>query len=303
MAALSLTSDYATSTGCPQPYLQRIAEAGFTHVHWCHHWCTDFLYADCEIEQIARWLAEFGLAVTDLHASAGAEKRWTSPRDYERLAGVELVANRIRMAGRLGSDVVILHLIGLPDDPAQQGAFWDRVWASLDDLAPVAAGAGVRIALENGHFDQLEACLGRYGADFLGLCYDCGHGNMIPDGLDRLEAVRDRLISIHLHDNDGQNDQHLPPFRGTVDWPRLMDILARSAYARWISMEATMANIGSDDEAAFLAETFQAGTRLSDMLARARAQAGATPPAVGGSAPGATGRAAGGSAPAAAPPA
>lgn len=282
MAALSLTSDYATSTGCPQPYLQRIARAGFSHVHWCHHWCTDFVYADCEIEQIARWLAEHGLALTDLHASAGAEKRWTSAREYERLAGVELVANRIRMAARLGSDVVILHLIGLPDEPSEQPAFWNRVWASLDALQPLAIDAGVRIAIENGHFDQITKCLRRYSPDFVGLCYDCGHGNMIPDGLDWLEALRDRLISVHLHDNDGAGDQHLPPFRGTVDWPRLMDILARSAYAKWISMEATMANIGADDETAFLAEAFEAGARLTEMLHRAKQQTDAKPQAAGG---------------------
>ena len=45
---LSMTSDYVTETGCPEPYLRRIAEAGFSRVHWCHQWNTDFLYADCE---------------------------------------------------------------------------------------------------------------------------------------------------------------------------------------------------------------------------------------------------------------
>ncbi|MCX7935928.1 MAG: hypothetical protein N3A66_11800, partial [Planctomycetota bacterium] len=58
----AMTSDYAQSTGDPSPYLRRIAAAGFSHVHWCHHWNTDFLYARCEIEQIASWLKDFGLA-------------------------------------------------------------------------------------------------------------------------------------------------------------------------------------------------------------------------------------------------
>jgi hypothetical protein len=35
---LAITSDYAKSTGCPEPHLRQIAEAGFSHVHWCHHW-------------------------------------------------------------------------------------------------------------------------------------------------------------------------------------------------------------------------------------------------------------------------
>ena len=66
-----------------------------------------------EIRQIERWLREFNLAVNDLHGSAGREKAWGSPREYERLAGVELVKNRIDMAARLGTDVVIMHRVGL----------------------------------------------------------------------------------------------------------------------------------------------------------------------------------------------
>jgi len=71
--ALSMTTDYAQDRGCPLPYLVRIAAAGFAHVHWCHHWASDFLYARPEIAQIRRWLAELGLAVLDIHASAGQE--------------------------------------------------------------------------------------------------------------------------------------------------------------------------------------------------------------------------------------
>ncbi len=40
---LSVTTDYITSSGDPSPWLQQAAEAGFSHIHWCHQWCTDFL--------------------------------------------------------------------------------------------------------------------------------------------------------------------------------------------------------------------------------------------------------------------
>ena len=66
---LSLTSDYVTGTGDPSPSLRLRAEAGFTHVHWCHQWRSDFLYADSEIEQIGRWLGEYGLKLNDVNAS------------------------------------------------------------------------------------------------------------------------------------------------------------------------------------------------------------------------------------------
>jgi len=263
---LSMTSDYAADTGCPAPYLVRIARAGFTHVHWCHHWSTDFLYADSEIDQVARWLAEFGLGLTDLHASAGQEKGWASQREYERLAGVELVANRIEMTARLGADAIVLHLPACPEAPEAQGAYRDCVWASLDALRARAEACGVRIAIENGHFAEIRRVLDRYDEGYVGLCYDCGHGNMIPDGLDQLDALKHRLIAVHLHDNNGREDQHKIPFTGTVDWRRLMRIIAESAYDKWLSLEVSLRNTGIQDEAHFLARSYDAGAKLTEML-------------------------------------
>ncbi len=256
---LSITTDYAkVDKGDPSPYLRRIADAGFTHIHWCHHWNTDFAYTRPEIEQIGTWLVEYGLTLLDLHASVGPEKNWFSPKEYERQAGVELVKNRIEMAARLGSDVIIMHY---PKEPRNK-----PVRRSLDELEGFARQHSVRIALENGSFDAVEPLLADYAPDYVGLCYDCGHGNLAPDGLDRLDRIKDRLISVHLHDNDGASDQHNLIFSGTVDWPRLAHILAGSAYRKPISSESNMGCAGITDETVFLAKAFDAGVRLSEMV-------------------------------------
>jgi len=276
---LSMTSDYVTDTGCPEPYLRRIAEAGFSHVHWCHQWNTDFLYADCEVEQIAAWLRDFGLKLTDLHASAGVEKSWGSPREYERRAGVELVVNRMDMARRLGSDVIIMHLAARPKDDEPPAARRDALRRSLEELRPHARRCGVRIAIENGDFDAIERLLGEYEPEFLGLCYDSGHGNVAGDGLDRLEGLKHRLISIHLHDNDGSADQHKLPFSGTVDWPRLARILAGSSYRKCVSLETVMRNSGIDEEGAFLARAYEAAGRFARMVEQHRTGRDDAPPA------------------------
>ncbi len=220
-----MTTDYRAGDGCPQPYLERIAAAGFTHVHWCHQWATDFIYSDSEIDAIAGWMNEFDLGLTDLHASAGIEKDWGSPHEYARLAGVELVKNRLSMCRRLGSDVIIMHSpLAIQKVPEPPAAAWDSFFRSLDDLRPEAERMGMRIALENGDFhtlSHLEKVFGRYDRDFIGLCWDSGHGNKNYDGLDWLNKYRNRLASIHIHDNDGKSDQHNLPFTGTVNWEKL----------------------------------------------------------------------------------
>jgi sugar phosphate isomerase/epimerase len=278
--ALAITSDYVKDTGCPEPYLRQIAEAGFSHVHWCHHWNDDFVYSMHEVEQIARWLAEFGLHLLDLHASQGQEKHWLSTREYERLAGVELVKNRIEMTARLASDVIIMHVPAAPQAAQERDPFWTRLHRSLDDLAPFAAAHGVRIAVENmggdeGHWTLIQELFAEYGPQYLGLCYDSGHGNIGKAGLDHLEALKDRLISVHLHDNDGHSDQHRLPFSGTVDWGRLTRIIAESAYAKCLSLEVSMRHSGIGvGEKAFLAKAFEAGTTLTEMVGNSLSRAG-----------------------------
>jgi len=255
---LSVTTDYAEDTGDPSPYLQRIAEAGFTHVHWCHHWNTDFLYSAPEVEQIRRWLADYGLQLLDLHAPVGPRKNWASPRECKRLAGVDLVRNRIEMTARLGADVAIMHI------PERPGC--EPLRKSLAELEGLARCLGVRLALENGSFEAIGPVLAEHSPDYLGLCYDAGHGNMIAQGLDHLEALRGRLISVHLHDNDGTADQHNLLFSGTVDWGRLARLMAASAYSKCISMELSMRSSGITGEAAFLARAFETGVRFSRMV-------------------------------------
>ncbi len=271
---LSLTTDYMTGLGCPEPYLRRIAAHGFTHVHWCHQWNTDFLYAEPEIDAIQGWMCDYHLGLTDVHASDGQEKNWLSLVEYERLAGIELVVNRMHFARRLGSDVIIMHMPTAPVDALEADQFWGRLRRTLDALEPESRRYGVRIAIENGgpgHPDSIAPVFEMYPADYIGLCYDCGHGNLAGDGLDWLDKLGNRLLAMHLHDNDGLSDQHKLPFTGTVDWQRLTRLIAKSTYNKWISLELSARNTGISDEDRLLDLAYIAAARLQGMVDSYRA--------------------------------
>lgn len=270
---LSITSDYVESCGDPQPYLERIARAGFTHIHWCHHWDTDFVYSAPEINQIARWFKDYDLRLLNLHASHGHEKYWCSFLDYQRRAGLELVQNRIQMAAQLGADVVIIH-VPSSAGPELRAAWLGPVRRSLDELLPTAQRYGIRIAIENmesDDFDMLTTLLNEYDSNVLGLCYDSGHGYIDGHGLDNLERVKGRLIALHLHDNDGKNDQHKIPFTGTLDWERLARLIAASPYDKCLNLEVMIHNSGLKDEDEFLRQAHTAGMKLSEMVAKHKA--------------------------------
>ena len=265
---LAVTSDYFQSEGDPLPYLKRIAEAGFTHIHWCHHWNTDFLYPNHEIEAIGRWFKEYRLRLLNLHASHGREKYWVSQFEYQRLAGVELLQNRIQMTARLGGDVIIIHIP--TTQPHDTRSSWlKQIRKSLDQLEPFATRHAVRIALENmpgGDFEMLDTLLAEYNSEFLGVCFDTGHANLDGYGFEHLKRLKSRLIAVHLHDNDGVNDQHKIPFTGTVDWDDFTDVIASSSYNGCVNLEVGIHETGYKDEAAFLKHTRLAGEKLTSMI-------------------------------------
>lgn len=300
---VAFATNFIASTGSPVFQLEKIAEAGFTHVHWCHHWNTDFLYGKHEIEQCRKWLKDIGLILTDIHGSEGQEKSWYSPVEYQRKAGVELVVNRIQMLDALGgSGVVVMHIpwyktVTTVEQRPAIDACYSAVKRSLDELMPYCEQYNCAIAVENtvcDTFETISGILNGYPEKYVGLIYDSGHGNghdrwtydppRPGDGLDQLEKWKHRLKAMHLHDNDSTGDQHRELFSGTIDWQRLAKILADSSYftpgrdgsIRPISLEVLMPNTPYYDKTLkeqpeskvreFLADSFERSQRFAELV-------------------------------------
>ena len=275
---LSTTTTFYAADGSPKPCLEHVAQSGFSHLHWGFHWNDDFFYSPSEVKQIGKWLKQYSLILNDIHATSGQEKCWSSAREYERQAGVELVKNRMEMASELSADVIVMHSFGAPDDlsaPGREDRSMDSLYKSLDELEPVSKNLGVRIAIENSaYFEVQEPVLLRYPPDYLGLCYDTGHGNFFHGkGMIGLEKFKHRLIALHLHDNDEKDDSHGFPLTGTVDWNKLAQCVAESSYDKCITMEVMMDKTGITDTAEFLKKNFEVGMVISKMIEDRRKEA------------------------------
>ena len=64
----------------------------------------------------------------------------------------------------------------------------------------------------------------------LGLCLDVGHANTVVSQtppLDWLTPMQPWLRHVHLHDNHGESDEHLPPGAGSMPIPALLERLAQ----------------------------------------------------------------------------
>ncbi len=272
--------------------LEQIAAAGFSHIHWCYEWDGDYIYAVSEMKQIREWMEEYGLKAKSLHASKGSRKETEARieahyrKDYasllepNRIAGVELIQNRVELAHILGAGEIVLHMY-LPYEeferqPGFKEIFYNQVYRSLDELMPFCEQRNVRICIENLfeapgvlQIEQFTRLCGRYPEKFLGLCLDTGHAYLVW-GRDFVEKLvypfRDRIYSVHLHDNlgwgekPGCGDAHRIPEDIDFPWKELMPVLKDSAYENPLVLEVCMP--AGDKPEAYLKRAYAAGQRL-----------------------------------------
>ena len=273
--------------------LNRIRDAGFTHINWNPDAGSSYWYAASEIDFISGTIRDAGLKTKTVHASNGvntiSEHPWLacedrkdihSPNAWQRQAAVELLENRVRLAAALNAPDIVLHINVRDDvftDAASERAFFEPVFATLDALQPTCLEHGVKVAVENlfcasaGSFLELyDRLFARYSPDFLGLCYDSGHWEMLePGGLSVLERFGDRLITTHIHDNFSAMDDHLLPFDGRIDWQAVVNAIAATPYETPLNFETPQDRYGLPDSA-YYARAHQIACRLEAMIADAR---------------------------------
>lgn len=97
----------------------------------------------------------------------------------------------------------------------------------------------IKIALENTRQDEfLEKILDNFSSPWLGVCYDSSHANLFSKNITYLlDKYSDRLMAIHLSDNDGQEDRHWLPQKGEIDWNNMMMKLKEIKYKGNLSFE------------------------------------------------------------------
>ena len=126
---------------------------------------------------------------------------------------------------RLGGGILVTHDIRVPE-PGEDAHDHKRV-AFVENMGIVAAYAeprGVRMALENtgsGYTrdpERLVALMDDIRATNVGICIDTGHRNLCGDPVDALRIAGSHLITLHIQDNHGEQDEHLLPDLGQIDW-------------------------------------------------------------------------------------
>lgn len=196
-----------------------------------------------------------GLAVTQAHAPFPAYV-FGCPESLDYAIGV--YKNCIRLCDAVGCKNLIIHGI---TPPAWSGRELHELADECNEklyrsLIPTLLDSDVTVCLENlfvrgGKIlrlgvcsDPHEAadCIDRYnalaGKDCFGFCLDTGHLNLLHgDFYKYITILGGRIKALHIHDNDGQDDEHLAPFTGSIDWENFCMCMREIGYTGDLSFE------------------------------------------------------------------
>lgn len=106
---------------------------------------------------------------------------------------------------------------------------------SMQELCDFAADMDIVIAIENmpnlpqifgRHPDEMLDILEQVGSKNAGVTLDLGHANTMGLVDEFLDKCLDRVVHMHIHDNQGIRDEHLPLGEGSIDWKSVMGKLS-----------------------------------------------------------------------------
>jgi len=180
-----------------------------------------------------------GLRLHSLHLPAHVLNALHVAAEAPRRAAVREAAELARALVQLDGRVLICHPGGLLEGAPRSEAFCSAQ-DSVAELAAVCKELDVRLALENTlptaprlgtEIEEVLRFVEPFDPATVGFCLDTSHANLSSSNpVAALRLMRERLITLHLSDNDGKKDLHALPFSGTVDWPAFMTELGRIDY-------------------------------------------------------------------------
>ncbi|OPY34231.1 MAG: endonuclease IV [Methanomassiliicoccales archaeon PtaU1.Bin124] len=148
-----------------------------------------------------------------------------------RMESVEQISTSLKIAAQIDVDLVTIHPGYYPMGVRGfESRAENKLIESLGELNRISNDLGVNLALEN--MANQDSIIGRTAGELsrfidgtdLGICFDVGHANTTGQIASILE-LRDRIINVHLHDNDGQVDSHSSLGDGKIDFANIFHAL------------------------------------------------------------------------------
>lgn len=220
--------DYFGYDLSPQDRMRTIKEAGFDGVILL--WAD---YFDKDYKDFPDYARKEGLFVENTHAPyMKANSIWKDSIDGQEY--MNHIISCIEDCAKYCIPTLVVHPINGRNPLPANSIGIERFKKIVD----AAEKFDINVAIENqGNPDYIDYVFRNIESGRLKFCFDSGHEKYYSPDLDLLELYGDKLVALHLHDNNGEEDTHALPFTGVVDWNRIAARLEDINYSGAIALE------------------------------------------------------------------
>jgi len=156
---------------------------------------------------------------------------------------VDCMKHSMEKGSRIGARNHVLHW-----DHRFLDKSFDLIWREiLDEWTEHAQKLNIRLLMEtvpdkptNQRYvpsSEIIDFVRSYPPEVLAMCVDVNHSNLQEKLPDVVCKVKDRLISLHISDNNGHSEQHWLPGQGVIDFPSLFNSLESIEYDGFFVIE------------------------------------------------------------------
>ncbi len=203
----------------------------------------DYVNRRQHVKEIAEWFRSSGVPLNSMHAPMFSGYEWkaagqaplnlASPDRKTRIEAMDEIKHALEVAEQVPFRFLIQHM-GVPNEEFDE-AKREACMTSVEHLRAFAKPLGVTVLLENipnelSTPDKIMEFLHLSRFDDVGVCLDLGHANVMSNVPEAFATLKQRIRSVHVHDNKGDRDAHLWPGQGNIDWKETLALLREAPH-------------------------------------------------------------------------
>jgi len=202
---------------------------------------------DNRIKEIRKLLNDIDLKISNfIPAQFRYPTNLASSNKLIREGSVDYIKHNIEVAEKLESPYVSLCPgFSLYDDGLKNA--YNSMMKSFDEIIDFSKNYKTKLIIEPAHAMETDLVLTtedgidiveHFGNDKIGLCLDTGHLNVNKENLsDVVKKVKKYDVHWHIDDNFGENDEHLIPGEGNINFEIFLEKLKESEYNGFLAVE------------------------------------------------------------------